>query len=175
MNYSKVLSELQEASLFDLFRLKSAIERELDNPVRLNDVRKRIHVGQTVHYFEKTENRLVEAKVLELNRTRILVENIEDGHHWTMPFYMLNLDNCDTDVQVKTKKGIDRNSLKYGDLVGFQDRNNNELFGKVIQLNPKTVVVLVNDSHKWKLSYSLLYPIIDVSAQEDGKGRWVLE
>ena len=35
MNYTDLLTELNKASLFDLFRLNVAIDRELENPHRL--------------------------------------------------------------------------------------------------------------------------------------------
>ncbi len=34
MNYSKILEELNSASLFDLYRLQQAIRRSLEDPVR---------------------------------------------------------------------------------------------------------------------------------------------
>ena len=35
MNYSKILEELNSASLFDLYRLQQAIRRSLEDPVRI--------------------------------------------------------------------------------------------------------------------------------------------
>ena len=39
MNYTNILQELEEASLFDLYRLSVAIEDELNNPQRIAKVK----------------------------------------------------------------------------------------------------------------------------------------
>lgn len=162
MDYSKILQNLSEASLFDLFRIKVAIDRELNNPARIQEVRARIQIGQTVEYFDETQNKLIQAKVLELKRTRLLVENLHDRRRWNLAFFYINIDKRDATIRVNPKKGIDRNTLKVGDSVGFQDRNNNELVGKVTKLNQKTASLIVNHSERWKVHYSYLYPVIDV-------------
>ena len=37
MNYSKILEELNNASLFELYRLEQAIRRSLEDPVRIKE------------------------------------------------------------------------------------------------------------------------------------------
>ena len=82
MDYSRVMSELDEASLFDLYRLNVAIRREFDNPVRIEKVKRMLKKGDTISYFDGAENRLVQAEVIELKRTRLLVRNKQDLKIW---------------------------------------------------------------------------------------------
>nr|MBS0021078.1 hypothetical protein [Gammaproteobacteria bacterium] len=87
MNYSKILDELSNASLFDLYRLEQAISRSLEDPVRIKKIKDSLKVGQPIEYFDAEENRLVEASIIELKKTRALVKNRHDGKLWNIPFY----------------------------------------------------------------------------------------
>ena len=62
MNYSKILEELNSASLFELYRLEQAIRRSLEDPVRIRTIKESLKVGQDIEYFDAEENRLVEAQ-----------------------------------------------------------------------------------------------------------------
>ena len=159
MNYSKLLAELNSASLFELYRLEQAIRRSLEDPVKIRKIKDSLTVGQDIEYFDAEENRLIQARIVELKRTRALVRNRHDGALWNIPFYHINLDHADVDISGSTGK-LDRNSLKVGDKVAFKDRKGNELFGEVIKLNQKTAGVLVGTT-RWNVGYRLLSSIIE--------------
>lgn len=161
MDYSTIVATLKEASLFDLYRLRVAINQLLDDPQRIDQIRSRLKPGQTITYFEPAENRLVEATVIKLKRKRVLVENTDDQQRWIIPMYWVNLDEVNTDITLPSKKGLDRSQLKVGDIVGFQDNQNNDLSGKVIRLNQKTVTIRTDTGAKWRVGYAWLYPVID--------------
>jgi len=162
MDYSRVMSELDEASLFDLYRLNVAIRKEFDNPVRIEKVKRMLKEGDTITYFEGTENRLVQAEVIELKRTRLLVRNKQDLKIWSIAFYMVNTEDVATDITYPdTPRGMNRNEIRIGDLVGFRNRSNRNVRGKVMRINPKTVTLFVEPNEKWRVSYSMLYPIVD--------------
>jgi hypothetical protein len=162
MDYSKIMNEMDKASLFDLYRLKIAICKELDNPERIEQMRRMIKAGDAIRYFDGNENRLIEAEVLEIKRTRVLVQNKHDMKRWDIPFYMINVEGVSVDiVRPKKNRGIDRHEIRIGDWVGFRDKANNNLRGKVIHTNPKTVTLLVEPNQKWRVAYSLLHSIID--------------
>jgi len=162
MDYSTVMSELDDASLFDLYRLNVAIRKELDDPRRIEEVKRKIKEGDIISYFEDSENRLIQAEVIELKRTRVLVRNKHDMKRWTIPFYTVNVEDVATDItHPTTTKGMNRNEIRIGDLVGFRSKSNKNVRGKVMRINPKTVTLFVEPNQKWRVSYSMLYPIID--------------
>ena len=51
--------------------------------------------------------------------------------------------------------------IKVGDTVGFQDRQNNDVYGEVIRLNQKTATIVTNSGAKWRVAYAYLNLIID--------------
>ncbi len=168
MDYTHILQELQSASLFDLYRLRVAIDQQLDHPARVEAVRARLRPGTTIRYFDERENRLVEATVLELNRTRLLVENREDRKRWSILFCFVNLDDVPVDLSPgSTQKPLDRSLLRVGDRVGFRDRQNREQYGHVVSLNPKTAAVLTNSGHRWRVAYEFLFRVLDGTVEDD--------
>jgi hypothetical protein len=171
MDYSKILEELNEASSFDLYRLKVAINQQLENPQRLSEIKKYLKSGQKISYFDGTENRLIEAHVLKIMRTRLLVQNIHDQQKWEIPLYYVNLDDVNTDIVNHSIDGLDKSQLKVGDMVGFQDNQNNDLNGKIIRLNQKTATIITSTNAKWRVAYNYLHLIYDV---EQG-ARYLIE
>jgi hypothetical protein len=115
MNYTTTLQELNKASLFDLHRLQSAIYQELLNPMRIEQIKTQLKTGQSISYFDPQSNSLIDAVILKIQRTRCLVRNVKDQKSWDLPFYYLNLDNIDADIQpAKNAVGIPKSSLKIG-------------------------------------------------------------
>ena len=85
MNYSQILDQLNNASLFELYRLNQAIQHRLEDPVKIKKIKNSLKIGQDIEYFDAEENRLIEASIIELNRTRLLVKNWHDGKRWNVP------------------------------------------------------------------------------------------
>ncbi len=160
MNYTEVLDALGRASLFQLYRLNAAIGHQLDDPKRIAAVKQALRVGQTVRWFDQVENRLQEAKLLRINRTRAEIENLGDGKRWSIPFHQIDLDGEDVTIGTQKRQAIDRNRLSVGDRVAFRDREGQERFGQVVKLNTKTASVQVG-TLRWRVSYGLLAPVID--------------
>ena len=159
MNYSQILDQLNNASLFELYRLNQAIQHRLEDPVKIKNIKNSLKIGQDIEYFDAEENRLIEANIIELNRTRLLVKNWHDGKRWNVPYYHINLDHVNITI-AGSSGNLDRNSLKVGDQVAFKDKKGNELFGEVIKLNRKTAGVLVG-TVRWRVGYSLMSLVID--------------
>ena len=66
MNIQSVFSELESASDFELFRLQQAIIKVLDDPDRVQQLRRKIQVGMKVDYFCGERNTLIACKVTKV-------------------------------------------------------------------------------------------------------------
>jgi len=161
MDYSKVIDALKQASLFDLYRLSVAINHQLENPQRVDEIKKRLKPGQVIRYFDPTANRLIEANLIGLKRTQLLVENTHDRQQWTIPVYWVNLDEVNTDISISPKTGLEKSQLSVGDIVGFPDKQNNDVHGEIIRLNQKTATIRTNANTEWRVGYQWLYLVID--------------
>ncbi len=162
MDYTAIINELRAASLFDLFRLRAALTMQLEDPGRIEQVRARLRPGMPITYFDEVQNRLVSASVIELRRTRLLIENQHDKERWSIPFGAVNIEEVETDLRTAAApQGLERGRLKIGDAVGFRDRQNQDRYGQVLALNPKTVTILTRDQQRWRVAYQFLFPVID--------------
>jgi 16S rRNA U1498 N3-methylase RsmE len=164
VNYSDIIQAIARATSFDLYRLQSAIARLLDDPQRITEVRRRIHPGDDVEYFDASGNRVVQARLLKFQRTRVLVQNRDDQEEWSIPYCALNIHKAKTTITETVKAGLGRNQVSVGDTVGFCDRDGRERYGQVTRLNQKTVT-LDCGGQKWRVAYSLLFSVIDLDVE----------
>lgn len=163
MNYAAVLEALRQATDFELFRLRAAIDRALADPRRVNATRRRVRRGQHVEYFDPRTNRLHNGLVLEMRNSTVIVQDAERILHLQLDYAALNLDGADVAIRERGNAGISRQEVAVGDAVGFQDRDGNQRRGIVQRLNDKTVT-LDCDGHRWRVGYALLHRMIDPAA-----------
>lgn len=158
------MQAIARATSFDLYRLQSAINRLLDDPQRIMEVKRRIHPGDDIEYFDPAGNRVVQARLLKFQRTRVLVQNRDDHQEWSIPYCALNIHKAKTTITETVPAGLGRNQVAVGDTVGFCDLDGKERYGQVIRLNQKTVTLDCN-GHKWRVAYSLLFQVLDLDVE----------
>ena len=100
MNYSEVVKSLRNASAFDLYRMRAAIDRVLDEPRWMQSVQVRLKVGQDVEYFDPQANALRRGKVLEMRRKQAVVLDMNDSRRWLISYAAINLDGSDVQIRV---------------------------------------------------------------------------
>jgi hypothetical protein len=161
MNFSEVFQTLNQASAFDLFRLRAAIDRALDEPRWLQAIHSRLKVGQMVQFFDLRANKLKPGQVLEMRRKELVVLDMEDAVRWTMSYAAINLEGADVQIREQKPQGLGRNEVSMGDVVGFLDRDRQQRIGKVIRLNDKTVTLQCGPG-QWRVAYSFLHRVLDV-------------
>ena len=167
MDYSEILHALQDASPFDLYRLRMGIDGMLDQPERMLPIKRQMRPGMSISYFSGRENRQVDALVEEVQRTCVYARDKADGKRWSIPYYAINLAGVDTDIHPQQgQKRLDKNQLKVGESVGFHDREHRERYGSILQLNQKTASILTTEGTRWRVAYSLLFKVMDT------EGRW---
>ncbi|MEM7538167.1 MAG: hypothetical protein AAF639_38720 [Chloroflexota bacterium] len=161
MNYSQLTNALNQASAFDLFRLRAAITRMLDDPQRIAEAKKHLRIGDVIEYFDNDENRPIKARLTKLQRVKATVENLHDGKTWIIPIYMINIHAVDTEIVEERSRGLGRNEVAIGDKIGFiGSRDRVERHGVVIRLNQKTVTLDCGDV-QWRVPYSMLFKIVE--------------
>ena len=163
MNYSGILAQLKAASAFDLYRLRAAIDRTLDEPAWMLAVQARLRVGQMVEYFDPQSNASHAGQLLELRRKQAVVLDKTINQRWLISYAAINLDGADVEIREKPRQGLGRNEVAIGDRVGFVGRDHKERSGRIIRLNDKTVTVEC-EHQQWRVSYGLLHRVVDSDA-----------
>jgi hypothetical protein len=165
MNFSDVLKTLNQASAFELYRMRAAINRVLDEPRWLQAIQSRLQIGQAIEYFDSQANKSRRGKLLELRRKQAVVMDQDDGKRWLIPYVAINLDGLDVQIREQSVQGLGRNEVAVGDIVGFVDRNQQQRSGQVIRLNDKTVTLLCGQQ-QWRVAYSFLHRVVDADSVE---------
>lgn len=165
MNFSDVLKSLNRASAFELYRMRAAIDRVLDEPRWLLAIQARLQVGQVVEYFDAQANASRHGKVLELRRKQAVILDQDDGKRWLISYVAINLDGADVQIREQSRQGLGRNEVAVGDVVGFLDRNQQQRSGRIIRLNDKTVTLLCGQQ-QWRVAYAYLHRVMDIDSVE---------
>ena len=165
MDHTEVTALFKTASLYDLYRLRVAIQNEMEDPHRIEAVRRCFAVGDLIFYFSRRKNALVKALVREKNQKNVVVEGVEDHEVWNVPYYMLTLSENERTMQVKAHQKLTKNHLKVGERVGF-DCDGRSYSGIINKLNHKTVS-LTTMQGSYRVSYGMLYKILDAEHAEE--------
>ncbi len=89
-----------------------------------------------------------------------------NGKQWSIPLCAINLANINTDIHTVSGHGkLDRNQFQVGETVSFLGKNDQETYGIITQLNPKTVSITTRDGTNWRVYYSNLFKILDAQGQ----------
>ena len=160
MNFSETIATLNNASAFELYRLRAAIDRVLDQPGWMDAVRSRLRVGQSIQYFDPSANRSQQGQVLELRRKQAVVLDLATQKRWLISYAAINLDGADVEIREKPRQGLGRNEVAIGDVVGFVDRNHQQRSGQILRLNDKTVTLMCGQQ-QWRVAYGLLHRVVD--------------
>lgn len=161
MNYNYLVSELNKATTFDLYRLHVAIGNELEDPKRILEIKTKLRIGMELSYFNHLENRLVKVKLTETRLKNTVVFDYEKKKRFVIPYYMLNIDDADVDIsESSNKETLTANMLKVGDCVGF-NKDGESIVGNIKRINHKTVTIETATNHQWRVAYSFLYRVHD--------------
>lgn len=174
MNIQHIFKELESASDFELFRIKTAIEKVLEDPDRIQQLKRKIRVGMDVEYFCPDRNKSISCIVVDIKRSRVTVKENVSGQQWTLPFYFLNLDQVETELMSSKAVGMSKAEIAVGDYVGFfNSRDSKEHIGQVVKLNPKRVVIVVENC-TWSVSYQMLFPVLVSETEETEESKQLL-
>lgn len=169
-DFNTILDQIEPWSLFEVHRLRSALGKLVDDPSRNEAIKRQLKIGMRISYFCSDKNTLVEAIIEEVRKTWASVINVEDGKKWNIKFYLINLQGIDTRIAPKKySDGLDRNSLKVGDRVGWHSKLGYDLYGVVEKLNPKKALVRLGNGEQWTVSYSLLFLVMDGVSVQGGQ------
>jgi hypothetical protein len=159
----RLLDSLRNAPSVDLYELNLMVTRLLADPVRILDVRKRLHLGAQVMFFDHRTNALMPGRAIELRQKDLCVQ--EDGKStiWILPYAAIVIESTVRAAQPAPPPNAPINATDFnvGDTVCFTDKYLRERVGTVIRLNDKTLSVSC-DGERWRVTRRILRKMIDV-------------
>lgn len=165
MNFSDVLTALNDASAFELYRLRAAIDVMIANPARMQAIQSTLQIGQSIEYFEPRVNAKRSGRILELRRKAAVIIDREDGKRWLIEYASIDLGGVDVKIKQSAQRGLNRNEIAVGEIVGYIDRNGKQRSGQVTRLNEKTASLNVN-GQQWRVAYCFLHRVVEAQIIE---------
>ena len=160
LSYSKFISDIQQASAFDLYRLRCAITTEMESTKKSINAINKLYVGMKTQYFDSIKNKSCDCIIEKINKNRVMILDIFSNKRYSIPYYMINIDSSDTSIDFDNRNKLSKNELCVGDLVSFNHKGliNN---GIIKRLNTKTATILTTDKQQWRVAYEFLSVFID--------------
>jgi hypothetical protein len=160
---SRLLDALRNAPSLDLYELSLALNQMLADPRRVLDVRRHLHLGAQVMYFDHRRGTLAPGRVLQLHATSATVQDTVTQTHWKLPYAAIVADPAQRAEQAPPMppRPVDAAVFKLGDTASFTDKHLRERIGTVTRINAKSCSLLC-DGEQWRVSPGLLRKVIDL-------------
>ena len=160
---SRLLDALRNAPSLDLYELSLALNQMLADPRRILEVRRHLHLGAQVMYFDHRRGTLAPGRVLQLQATNVTVQDLATHTHWKLPYAAIVADPAQRAEQAPPTppRPVDRSEFQLGDTVSFTDKHLREHIGTITRINAKSCSLLC-DGEQWRVSPGLLRKIIDL-------------
>lgn len=163
---SSILQQAESLSLFELHRLKSAMVRMLEDPQRVARAKCQLRIGMRITYFCCNTNQMLPATITEIHRSTVSIIDHQDGRPYRLYICCIQLDETIDPYPPTAHQRLDRNSLKVGDHVGWHSKLGGEAYGVVEKLNSKSASIKLANGARWRVAYSLLFPVVDCAVRE---------
>ena len=174
----RLLDVLQHASNLQLFQLNSVIERMLADPRRILQVRKDLHMGQTVRFMDWRDGRMRTGKVIAMKDTQLIVHEEGTRSSWTVPYTAVEPPAPDAarpaaPAEPPPPPRASRNDFRCGEKVAFEDKHLNTVVGTIVRINQRTASIDPGDGTTWRVGFALLRHVVDSDLTDaSSRGPW---
>ena len=163
----RLLDVLQHASNLQLFQLNSVIERMLADPRRILQVRKDLHMGQTVRFMDWRDGRMRTGKVIAMKDTQLTVHEEGTRSAWTVPYTAVEppapgAARPAAPAEPPPPPRTSRNDFRCGEKVAFEDKHLNTVVGTIVRINQRTASIDPGDGTTWRVGFALLRHVVDI-------------
>lgn len=167
----RLVDALNQASSLQLYRLQAILRRMITDPKRVIEIRRQLHLGQVVRYFDLESDQMRQARVVEMKDKEILVQDQATLRHWRLAYAAVEPPaSAETDVAddvTATKPPPaapkpSREDFQRGQKVAFEDKHLRTQVGVITRINQRTASIDTGDGLQWKVSFGLLRHVLDV-------------
>ena len=167
---TSTIEALGRASSLELFHLSSVVDRLMSDPKRILEIRRQLHLGQTVRYVDcraiGAGLTLRSGRIVAMKDTTLIVKDDELRCEWKLPYAAIEVPSTDDPAMPAHEARNEpphpsRDDFRVGDRVGFDDRHLQTHIGTIVRINQRTASIDC-DGHNWRVSFDLLRHIIDL-------------
>lgn len=163
----RMLEALSQASNLELALLNHAVERMLADPRRIVQVRKDLHLGQTVRFLDGRSGQMRSGKVVEMKDMQATIHEGGARSSWSVPYTSIEPPMPGApqapDLPEPTQAPRPgRNDFRCGEKVAFEDKYLNTVIGTVVRINQRTATIDPGDGTSWRVGFGLLRHVVDI-------------
>ena len=157
MQDAALIEALNQATSLELYQLSALVERLMTDPRRIVAVRKDLHLGQVVRFYDGRRDMMRDAQVT-LHDTQQRVQ-------WKLPYAAIEPPPPDAQPPASPPPATfpkpTRADFARGDKVSFTDRHLQTHVGVITRSNPKTATVDTGEA-SWSVPYGALHHVLDI-------------
>jgi hypothetical protein len=162
----RLLEVLGRASSLELFQLNSVIERMLADPKRIVQIRKDLHLGQTVRFMDWRDGQMRTGKILAMKDTQATIHEDGTRSSWGVPYAAIEppapaAKPVNTPEPPAPPKPT-RNDFRCGEKVAFEDKYLNTVIGTIVRINQRTATIDPGDGTSWRVGFTFLRHVVDI-------------
>nr|WP_297358077.1 hypothetical protein [uncultured Caldimonas sp.] len=167
MQDAVLIDALNKATSLELYQLAALVERLMTDPRRIVAIRKDLHLGQVVRFYEARHDKLLQGRIIDLRDTSLTVQGTEFRGEWKLPYAAIEPPQ-QPGVKAPAEPPAPpsaprptRADFSRGDKVSFTDRHLQVHVGTITRCNPKTASV-DSDGAAWSVPYGALRHVLDI-------------
>lgn len=169
MHDAALIESLNRATSLQLYQLAALIERLVTDPRRIVAIRRDLHLGQLVRFYDARRDTMRLGQVVEMRDAQLTLHGTEVHGQWKLPYAAIeppqpggSKPQAPPAATPSTPRST-RADFRRGEKVSFTDRHLQVHVGVITRCNPKTASVDTgDDSPGWSVPYGALKHVLDV-------------
>jgi hypothetical protein len=166
MQDAALIDALNKATSLELYQLAALVERLMTDPRRIVAIRKDLHLGQMVRFYEARRDKFLHGRIVDMRDTTLTVQATEFRGEWKLPYAAIEPPEPGANAPAApppppSAPRPTRADFRRGDKVSFTDRHLQVHVGIITRCNPKTASV-DSDGAAWSVPYAGLKQVLDL-------------
>jgi hypothetical protein len=167
MQDAALIESLNRATSLQLYQLAALVDRLITDPRRIVAIRKDLHLGQVVRFYDARRDVMRLGRVVEMRDMQVTLQGTEVRGEWKLPYAAIEPpvsgekpQSASADAPTSPKPT--REDFQRAETVSFSDRHLQVHVGIITRCNPKTASVDTGDGNSWSVPYGALRHVLDV-------------
>ncbi|HEX2337010.1 MAG TPA: hypothetical protein VHI72_11085 [Hyphomicrobiaceae bacterium] len=166
MQDAVLVEALNHATSLELYQMAALVERLMTDPRRIVAIRKDLHLGQVVRFYDARRDAMRLGRVVEMRDAQLTLHDTEVNVQWKLPYAAVEPSQPGVRPEPAAPAAPSvpkptRADFRRGDEVSFTDRHLQVHVGVITRCNPKTASV-DTDGQGWTVPYGALRQVLDV-------------
>ena len=167
MQDAALIESLNRATSLQLYQLAALVDRLITEPRRIVAIRKDLHLGQVVRFYDARGDVMRLGRVVEMRDMQVTLQGTEVRGEWKLPYAAIEPPvpgekPQPTSATAPSTPKPTRADFQRGEKVSFTDRHLQVHVGIITRCNPKTASVDTGDGNSWSVPYGALRNVLDV-------------